>query len=79
MVSKYVNLDYPVLNTCEVAWLRKCKMYSDKYKLVVEHDCVFVRNTRENKDEFVFTCSGQDLLIKILKSYCGTTKVEVIE
>ena len=52
----------------EQVWLMKCKDNPEKYKIVVDNDCIWIEDIDEDESVFDFCEYGQYFIIDLLNA-----------
>ena len=64
------------MNPLDIYWLEECCKKSDRYRVDVDNDCVFVTDTMKDKCVFEFSGYGWRFVIDLLR-YIGCNAEEV--
>lgn len=58
------------MRTDDVLWLEKCKEESEKYRIVVDNDCISVTDLEQDECVHTFSSYGYELALELLQ-YIG--------
>lgn len=54
------------MTTVEIDWLIRVKRFNTTYKIVVDNDCIWIDDIKEDECVFTFNYYGQDFIVELL-------------
>lgn len=58
------------MNKSDIEWLEKCKSETEKYRIDVDNDCIFVTDLEQEECVYCFSTYGYEFALELLR-YVG--------